>query len=687
MDRLRHNDPEIIGPYKVIARLGSGGMGVVFLGTRGVDRAAIKVVRSTFLDDPSLNTRFFREIETLKRIDSPFVAKIVDSSIDDELIWHAVEFINGPTLRELIDTNGPLSEDAWWELAQQLGEALNSVHALGIVHRDIKPANIIMSDKGPIIIDFGIAQDSDVTSLTTTGAVSGSPAWLSPEQLEGTEIGAGSDLFSLGSVLVFAATGRSPWGDETALSVPVVYQKILSGQPNLEGLSGSQQNLVTALQAGNSINRSFRSDLLAGPGNFLNPTTAPRDLINQEVSAVGASKPSVVSLLRSLARFGAAGKASRKKVGVAAGLGVLALGVVAGVNGFASVDQNIDSDDSFSVVAAGPGEEAAAAGEQYQAAAGEQYQVVALLQQSEEQWYASALVPAMKEKAEELGIFLTIRNLDWSQERQDPECKKAVAAEPDGIILWPVWGDDATGFSHHRSCLEAANAAGIPVWVTVADVDDKDRALTHGYSGPDHFGQGAASAEMMCALAAGAKIGIIQIGGVWMGPGRDPDYLKRGNGFKETIASQCPNVSILEAGGLREDRYGSQWIASSYVSAAGVQNVKGMFAVDDMMVAGGIDGLRSHGLDPENLFITSIGNTFDGNYLVAQGWLSGTVFQSPSWDGENAVLGIYRAMTGDTDLGRDDAGSVLHMPNTKVTILNVNDPSVAPEWPGSEWGN
>ncbi len=257
MDRLRQNDPETIGPYKLIARLGAGGMGVVFLGTKGVERVAIKVVRHSFLDDPALNARFQREIETLTRIDSPHVARIVDSSIDGDFAWHAVEFINGPTLRELIDTNGPLPEDDWWKLAEQLGNTLSAVHSPGIIHRDIKPANIIMSDTGPKIIDFGIAHDDDATSLTTTGAVAGSPAWLSPEQLEGTDITPGSDLYSLGSVLVFAATGRSPWGDETSMSVPVVYQKILSGQPNLDGLSARQKTLIEALQNSDPSTRSL----------------------------------------------------------------------------------------------------------------------------------------------------------------------------------------------------------------------------------------------------------------------------------------------------------------------------------------------------------------------------------------------------------------------------------------------
>jgi serine/threonine protein kinase len=256
MDRLRPSDPENIGPYKLIARLGAGGMGVVFLGTKGTDRAAIKVVRNSFLDDPSLKTRFVREIETLKKIDSPYVAKIVDSSVEEELSWHAVEFVNGPTLRELVDTNGPLTEVLWWELAHQLGEALAAVHRLGIVHRDIKPANIIMSDTGPKIIDFGISQDSDATSLTMTGTVAGSPAWLSPEQLEGVAVTAGSDLYSLGSVLVFAATGQSPWGSETSMSIPAVHQKILTGEPNLDGLSDRQKDLIQALQKSDPSARS-----------------------------------------------------------------------------------------------------------------------------------------------------------------------------------------------------------------------------------------------------------------------------------------------------------------------------------------------------------------------------------------------------------------------------------------------
>ena len=257
MEKLRKDDPERIGPYDVVARLGSGGMGVVFLGTNGVDRVAIKVVRSSFLDDPSLRTRFVREIETLKKVSSPYVAKIMDSSVEGELAWHAVEFVNGPTLRELIDSKGPLSHEDWFVLAQQLRDALESIHSLGIVHRDVKPSNIVMSETGPKLIDFGISQDSEATSLTTTGMVAGSPAWLAPEQLEGSEITQATDLFSAGSVLTFAATGRSPWGQETSMSVPVVYQKILSGAVSLDGIEPSRRRVIEDLLKTDPKERAF----------------------------------------------------------------------------------------------------------------------------------------------------------------------------------------------------------------------------------------------------------------------------------------------------------------------------------------------------------------------------------------------------------------------------------------------
>lgn len=259
MRKLEPEDPEKIGPFEIVARLGAGGMGVVFLGTRGVERYAVKVVRRSYLDSPDLKSRFLREIETLKKLNSPLVARLVDSGIEKDLAWHAVEFVNGPNLREFVEANGPLENTAWWALAGQLQVALSDIHSVGIVHRDLKPSNIVMSELGIKIIDFGIAHDNEATSLTTTGLVAGSPAWLSPEQLEGTELSQASDLFSAGSVLVFAATGKSPWGQETTMSVPVLYRKILEAKPSLEGMSHSQQMLISGLMEADPRDRKFLS--------------------------------------------------------------------------------------------------------------------------------------------------------------------------------------------------------------------------------------------------------------------------------------------------------------------------------------------------------------------------------------------------------------------------------------------
>jgi len=296
------------------------------------------------------------------------------------------------------------------------------------------------------------------------------------------------------------------------------------------------------------------------------------------------------------------------------------------------------------------------------------YEVYALLPQGNDQAYGTTYLPPMLAKAAELGINLTITNSEYDGDKQASECEVAVAAQPDGIILWPAIADTI------RPCLEAAQAAGIPVWITNADVNPEDTELTYGYSGTDSYGQGAASAEIMCEIVDGAEIGIIQINGL---TGNSVATL-RGNGFKETIASNCPNVTILaeQPGDWVPDK--SQIAASEMLTSVGIENVQGMYAADDSMIKGGIDALKARGLDPAEFFITSIGGTFLGNPLVVSGELDGTIFQSSSWDGENAVIGMYSVLSGEVTA--DDERVALYMPNPKVTAANASSPEVAPEW-------
>ena len=261
MERLRSGDPEQIGPWQIVNRLGSGGMGVVYMGTNGTRAAAIKVVREFLLEDPASRTRLTREVETLLRVKSDYVAEIVGSDIDGNPAWIATNYVDGPSLKILIDKEGPLSEEKWIEFARGFLSALSSVHAVGVVHRDIKPSNILLAKTGPKLIDFGISFVNDATSLTGTGMVAGTPAWLAPEQFLGREITTAVDNFAAGSTLMFAATGKTPWGAEDS-SVGAVMHTILVEEPDLSALSEFQIEIITPLLIKDAQSRKTASQML-----------------------------------------------------------------------------------------------------------------------------------------------------------------------------------------------------------------------------------------------------------------------------------------------------------------------------------------------------------------------------------------------------------------------------------------
>ena len=245
MERLKKSDPDFIGPWKLINRLGSGGMSVVYQASKNERTSvALKVIRSQYLDNQVDRSRIEREISTLTQIKSNFVCQIIDSDITEDFAWIATEYINGPDLKTKVNLDGPYAEDDWYLLSKGLLEGLKAIHEYGVVHRDIKPTNILISANGPKIIDFGIAQSSEATSLTSTGLIAGSPAWLSPEQINGDKVTYSSDIFSAGAVLNFAVSGISPWGDNTKITKDVIYNRILQKQPDLSSLSILQKSLV-----------------------------------------------------------------------------------------------------------------------------------------------------------------------------------------------------------------------------------------------------------------------------------------------------------------------------------------------------------------------------------------------------------------------------------------------------------
>src|ERR1700758_2943612 len=212
MQELQAGDPELIGAYRVVRRLGSGGMGHVFLArSPGGRMLAIKVVRAELAGDQEFRTRFRREVAAARSVSGLFTAPVVDADTEAPVPWLATAYIAGSSLADTVARHGPLPGPSVLALAAGLAEGLLAIHSAGLVHRDLKPSNVLMAEDGPRVIDFGISRAMEASAVTSTGMVVGSPGFMSPEQAEGHEVGPPSDVFSLGAVLAFAATGEGPF--------------------------------------------------------------------------------------------------------------------------------------------------------------------------------------------------------------------------------------------------------------------------------------------------------------------------------------------------------------------------------------------------------------------------------------------------------------------------------------------
>lgn len=239
---LRSDDPRTMGPYQLRARLGAGGMGQVFLGhSKGGRPVAVKLVREELAGDAGFRRRFALEVDAARRVGGHITAQVVDADTDGARPWLATAYIAGPSLQWAVDEHGPLPPRSVADLGAGLAEGLAVVHAEGLVHRDLKPGNVVLAEDGPRVIDFGIARAMDTTSFTQSRTLLGTPAFMSPEQARGEEIGPPSDVFSLGCVLAFAASGDGPFGS----GVPhAVTYRIVHEAPDLSGVSGRLAKLV-----------------------------------------------------------------------------------------------------------------------------------------------------------------------------------------------------------------------------------------------------------------------------------------------------------------------------------------------------------------------------------------------------------------------------------------------------------
>ncbi|MFG2429045.1 protein kinase [Streptomyces sp. NPDC048590] len=242
VEDLRDSDPRAVGPFRLLRRLGGGGMGQVFLGrSRGGLLVAVKLVRPELAGDAGFRRRFAREVRAAKEVGGFYTAQVVDADTSADLPWLATAYIAGPSLQQAVSLHGALPEPAVIRLAAGLAEGLAAVHASGMVHRDLKPGNVLLAADGPRLIDFGIARAAEDTQLTGTGMAIGTPGFMAPEQVVGNAAGPESDVFALGAVLAYAATGRLPFGAGPPHSVNY---RVVHEPPDLSGAPSALASLA-----------------------------------------------------------------------------------------------------------------------------------------------------------------------------------------------------------------------------------------------------------------------------------------------------------------------------------------------------------------------------------------------------------------------------------------------------------
>jgi eukaryotic-like serine/threonine-protein kinase len=258
---LRAADPDSVGPYRLLGRLGTGGMGQVYLArSPGGRLVAIKLIRPELAEERGFRSRFASEVAAARNVSGLFTAGVVDADPEAELPWMATVYVPGPSLADAVEDEGPLPLKSVLSLAAGLAEALVAIHGVGLVHRDLKPSNVLLAADGPRVIDFGISRAAERSMLTTTGVILGSPGFMSPEQAQGTrQIGRPSDMFSLGAVLVYAATGNGPFGGGPT---PALLYRVVNQDPDLDQVPPRIRPLIQRCLAKDPASRPTPADLL-----------------------------------------------------------------------------------------------------------------------------------------------------------------------------------------------------------------------------------------------------------------------------------------------------------------------------------------------------------------------------------------------------------------------------------------
>ena len=260
-------DPRRIGPYRIFAQLGRGGMGRVFLAGAPDGRlVALKLVHAQHVEEPGFRERFRREVAASRRVSGAYTAPVVDADVETEIPWLVTVFVPGPSLRQAIEAAGPLPPQPAARLAAGLATALGAIHAAGLVHRDLKPSNVLLAADGPRVIDFGVARatDGNTSELTHTGWLVGSPGYMSPEQAESKALTPASDIFSLGAVVYMACTGTEPF---MGASTPATLYNVVHAEPDMDAVPEQLRGVIAACLAKDPAARPTPEQVLARIGD------------------------------------------------------------------------------------------------------------------------------------------------------------------------------------------------------------------------------------------------------------------------------------------------------------------------------------------------------------------------------------------------------------------------------------
>jgi serine/threonine protein kinase len=265
LGKLRRWDPERIGPFALLGRLGAGAMGQVYLGRSQAGRlVAVKTIKIELAEEPGFRDHFAHEVAAARRVSGMFTAAVVAADPEADVPWLATTYVPVPSLSRLVRSCGPQPVPAVWWLAAGCAEALESIHGVGLVHRDLKPSNVLVAPSGPLVIDFGVARAAERIQLTLTRGAVGTPAYMAPEQARDTrQASMASDVFALGATLLYAATGHAPYQGETVMDVLV---RLATEPPDLSGLPAELTELITGCLERSPRDRPTSATLLARLG-------------------------------------------------------------------------------------------------------------------------------------------------------------------------------------------------------------------------------------------------------------------------------------------------------------------------------------------------------------------------------------------------------------------------------------